>query len=151
MICGKICCGKSVYAEKLRQQRRAALLSCDELTLALFDEQLGSRHDTVTKKVQDYLFQRAAELLELGVDVILEWGFWTKESRRAADFFFRGHGFETEWHYVEVSDRLWRERIEKRNREGPGSAYFVDANLMKKCAELFEPPEEGEMDAVIRC
>ena len=144
LICGKICCGKSTYTETLRRERHAAVLSCDDLTLALFDEQLGNDHERVTQKAQSYLLQRARELLKLGVPVILEWGFWTKESRKSASRFFREQGFETEWHYLDISEEAWRRNIQKRNETGGG--YFVDENLMKKCEELFEAPGPEEID-----
>ncbi len=146
LICGMICSGKSTYTETLRKGRHAMVLSCDDLTLALFQRELGSRHDEITEKAQGYLFQRAAELLELGVPVILEWGFWTRESRRKATAFFHSKGFETEWHYLEVSEKVWRERIQKRNRESPDASYSVDENLAEKCAGLFQPPEKDEID-----
>ena len=34
LICGKICSGKSTYAEQLRIKERAAVLSVDEIMLA---------------------------------------------------------------------------------------------------------------------
>lgn len=147
LICGKICCGKSTYTETLRRERHAAVLSCDDLTLALFDEHLGNDHEHVTQKAQDYLLQRAKELLELGVPVILEWGFWTKKSREATARFFQEQGFETEWHYLDISKEAWHRNIQKRNQTGGG--YFVDENLMKKCEELFETPDSEEMDCWI--
>lgn len=145
LICGKICSGKTTYVNSLREERHAAVLSCDDLTLALFEENLGSRHEEVTQKAQGYLFQRAAELLALGVNVILEWGFWTRESRRAAEKFFRDRGFETEWHYIEVSDAVWKQSIEKRNA-AKESSYFVDEGVAKKCMALFQPPKKEEID-----
>ncbi len=150
LICGRLCCGKSTYTEKLKKERRAAVLSCDDLMLALFPEQLGDSHEEFSKKAQGYLLERAADLLGLGVPVILEWGFWTRESRRQADAFFRGRGFETEWHYLSLDRETWRGFIEKRNREGAKNAYYVDENLIKKCEALFEPPAENEMDIVVR-
>ncbi len=144
LICGKLCCGKSTYTETLRREKHAAVLSCDDLTLALFDEQLGDDHERVTQKAQDYLFQRAKELLELGVPVILEWGFWTRESRHKATCFFREQGFETEWHYIDISEEVWHRNIQKRNKTS--GAYFVDEGLAKKCEELFEVPKPEEID-----
>lgn len=145
LICGKLCCGKSTYTEKLRRERKAAVLSCDDLTLALFDERLGNDHERVTQKAQAYLFRQAASFLETGIPVILEWGFWTKESREQAERFFRERGFETEWHYLEISDETWRKNIAKRNGSDSGS-YFVDEGLAEKCASLFEPPLSEEID-----
>jgi len=145
LICGKICSGKTTYVNGLRKEKHAAVLSCDDLTLALFDENLGSRHEEITRKAQNYLFRRATELLALGVNVILEWGFWTKESRMAAEQFFRNRGFETEWHYIEVSEEAWKRNVEKRNAARTGS-YFVDEGVAKKCMALFQPPEKEEID-----
>lgn len=150
LICGKLCSGKSFYTEKLRKEKRAAVLSCDELMLALFPEQLGDRHEEISARVQAYLFHLAEELLSAGNSVILEWGFWTKESRRAAEEFFRSRGFETEWHYIQVSEETWRKNIEKRNGAGSPDAYTVDQNLAEKCAALFEPPEPGKMDVWVK-
>ncbi len=146
LICGKICCGKSTYTEMLRREKRAVVLSYDELTLALFDEFLGDSHERVTQKAQTYLFQKAAELLEVDIPVILEWGFWTKESRTEASRFFRERGFETEWHYIDISEQAWRRNIQKRNQAQTDGAYFVDENLARKCTELFEVPGPEEID-----
>lgn len=150
LICGKICSGKSYYTEKLRRERHCPVLSCDELMLSLFPEQLGSRHEEVSARVQAYLFQKAAELLEAGVSPILEWGFWTVKSRREAEEFFHSRGFETEWHYVEVSDETWRKNLQKRNGAGAPGAYHVDQNLAEKCARLFEPPKPEEIQVWIK-
>lgn len=40
MLCGKICSGKSFYAEQLKNRINGIVLSCDDLMLTLFDEQL---------------------------------------------------------------------------------------------------------------
>ncbi len=31
-ICGKICCGKTYYANQIKEKEKAIILSCDELT-----------------------------------------------------------------------------------------------------------------------
>ena len=144
LLCGKLCCGKSTYTKTLLERRRAMLLSCDELLLSLLPEQLGDLHDEVARKAKGYLLARALELLELGVDVILDWGFWQKESRRAAEDFFHSRGFATEWIYLHVTDEEWRRRIAKRNAEAPPLAYRVDEGLMNKCQSLFEEPDPEE-------
>ena len=67
--------------------------------------------------------------------------------------FFRGMGIPFEWHYVDPPEEVWRERIEKRNLKvlaGTSDKYFVDEGLLEKCIERFEPPEQEEMDIIIR-
>ena len=41
LLCGRICAGKTTYAKRLGKTRGAVCLSCDELMLALFGQQLG--------------------------------------------------------------------------------------------------------------
>ncbi|GHU80870.1 hypothetical protein FACS1894191_7040 [Clostridia bacterium] len=50
LICGKICSGKTTYAHKIKAESRAALLPADEITLALFDESIGEKHDDIAAK-----------------------------------------------------------------------------------------------------
>lgn len=43
LICGKLCCGKTTYAERMRGRRKAVLLSVDEITLSLFGQHCGDK------------------------------------------------------------------------------------------------------------
>ena len=45
LLCGKLCCGKTTYAEHLRAQNKAVLLSIDEVMLTIFGQYTGDRHD----------------------------------------------------------------------------------------------------------
>ncbi len=153
LICGKICCGKTTYTQKLLQTQRAVLLSCDEITLGLFDGNLGDQHDAVVEKVKRYLYRKSLEILRTDTDVILDWGFWQKESRKAARSFYQSHDIPCELHYIEVTDAVWQERIACRNRTVTGenpSAYFVDEGLAAKCSAAFEAPSPEEVNVYVR-
>ena len=152
MTCGRICSGKSTYAQKLRTERNAVILSVDEITLALFPDGAGEMLDTYVERVEELLYRKALEIIEAGTDVILDWGFWTRAERIYARRFFGEKGIHCELHYLKVSDELWRERIKKRNSliaEGKLSAYYVDAGLAEKAADIFEEPDENEIDQII--
>lgn len=149
MICGKICSGKSTYANQIRMKNNAVLLSVDEIMLAVFGQDAGSDHDKYTGSIQKFLFDKSIELIELGVNVILDWGFWTKDSRRFAREFYHKHNIECEFHYIDISDEIWKQRLKTRNSvisAGETNAYFVDENLAKKCDLLFEAPNKDEID-----
>lgn len=149
MICGKICAGKTTYARSLAKARKAVILSTDEITLALFGQHLGDRHDEVVARVQKYLLEKSLELLGDGVDVILDWGFWTRASRQSVRDFYHSRGVGFEFHYIDVSYDTWTANITKRNREvadGKTSAYYIDDNLARKFEGLFEVPERSEID-----
>ncbi len=153
MTCGRICTGKSTYAAKLRKTLSAAVLSVDEITLALFGHDTGDMHDTYVERTEKYLFEKSVELIETGINVILDWGFWTREERRYARDFYSSHGIECELHYITVSDEEWHRRLEKRNAAvaaGDRSAYYIDEGLAAKFAAIFEPPTDDEIDIIYR-
>ena len=101
------------------------------------------------RRTTAYLFSKSLELLQAGVTVILDFGFWRKSDRTAADSFFRSRGFAPEWHYVESDEAVWKQNIADRNAAAAADetvGYAVDAGLAEKCARLFEPPGREEMD-----
>ena len=152
LICGKICSGKTTYAHRLAKERRAVLLSVDALMLTLFGQHCGDMHDTYAARTKEYLLARALELLDADIDVILDWGPWTRSGRAELREYFTARGISFELHAIEISDDLWRARLAKRNaavESGEVTAYYVDENLAAKFAFRYEAPEAGEIDVLI--
>ena len=88
LICGKICCGKTTYAQKLCAENKAVLLSVDEILLTLFGRHCGDKHDEYTEKAKAYLLNKSLELVKCGMNTVLDWGFWKKSERKAVKEFF---------------------------------------------------------------
>lgn len=152
MICGKICSGKTTYSNILKEKLNAVVLSCDELSLTLFPDGLGDAHDVVLKRVRAYLMKKASELVCCGQTVILDWGFWSRALRAEATDYFSARNIPLKWHYLNASEKELRKNAEKRNlavNSGEALAYYVDEGLLKKCNDLFEEPDEIEIEAVI--
>lgn len=149
ITCGKICCGKTTYCDRLVKERHAVLLSCDEITLGVMGGVHCDRHNDVLAKVERYLYTVALRILNAGTDVVLDWGLWTKAKRQYAKEFFESHSIPCEFHYLDISDAEWHRRIEKRNRDNPPDAYYVDEGLIEKVRLMFEPPTADEIDSWI--
>ncbi len=141
LTCGKVCSGKSTLAKKLKAERNAVILSCDELMLSLFDEQLGEKHNETVRKSEEYLLKKSVEILECGIDVILDWGFWTKSERQQVREFYHSHGFDIEWHFLNISDEQQKRNILKRNSERDENTYFISEEMAEKFNSIFENPE----------
>lgn len=153
LICGRICCGKTTYARRLRAESGGVVLSVDEIMLSLFGQSAGEKHDEYTGRLQRLLFEKSLEILAAGVNVLLDWGFWTKEARARAREFYKSRGIACEFHYIDIGDETWRERIDRRNRmaaSGETAAYILDSGLEAKCLSLFEVPEQDEIDVWVR-
>ena len=149
LLCGRICSGKTTYAQKLREARKAVVLSVDEITLALFPQQIGEMHDTYVERAEQYLFKKSVEIIRTGIPVILDWGFWQKAEREYARKFYEDRGITCEFHCIDISEGVWQTRIQKRNSAiltGETSAYFVDENLAAKFGAMFEMPDADEID-----
>lgn len=143
LIIGKICVGKTTYARQLAARGPAVILSVDDFMLPLF----GQRCERIEEKlsaVQDCLLRQAAAITSAGLDVILDWGFWSRADRAKAAGFLQRHGIPAEWHYLVIPEEAQRERIATRNREIRAglAAYAVSPGLARKCEMLFEEPEE---------
>lgn len=149
LICGKICCGKTTYSEQIRKEENAVILSVDEIMLSIFGQHAGEKHDEYANNTQKYLFDKSIEFVNAGVNVILDWGFWTKVNRNKAKEFYSAQGIATEMHYIDICDETWKQRLAYRNAKveaGETEAYFVDENLANKFAAIFETPNEDEID-----
>ena len=149
-ICGKICSGKTYYANQIKQKENAIVLSCDELTKELFDNNLGDKHDKMAMKIQNYMMKKSVELVNVGCNVILDWGFWAKEDREKATLYYEEKDIKIEWHYIDVDLETWNKNIEERNKKvltGQGGAdFYFDEGLKEKLLTKWEEPEKNEID-----
>ena len=149
-ICGKIGCGKTYYANRLKEQEHAVILSTDEVTYDLTNNQQGEGYDEFARRVNLYLRKKAVEIVNAGCTVILDWGFWTKENRKEIKRYGENNGVLVEMHYIDIDDKTWYENIEKRNNEvisgNGGSSFYVDEGLLNKVSSMFEIPEKEEID-----
>ena len=149
-ICGKIGCGKTYYANRLKEQEHAVILSTDEVTYDLTNNQQGDGYDEFAIRVNLYLRKKAVEIVNAGCTVILDWGFWTKENRKEIKRYGENNGVLVEMHYIDIDDKTWYENIEKRNNEvisgNGGSSFYVNEGLLNKVSSLFEIPEKEEIE-----
>lgn len=153
MMCGKICSGKSTHAAELRKEKKAVLLSVDDLTMLLLGPYAGDKLDEYVEKLKGYFYQKSLEIIDSGINVILDWGFWTRRERDCARAFYGSRNIDYEFHFIEIDDEEWHRRIEKRNQdilEHKSNAYYVDEGLQAKFSAIFEKPEEEEPGILVK-
>ncbi len=150
LICGKICSGKSFLAKQLLEKGNAVILSTDEATHELINNEQGEFYNAFAERVNLYLRKKAVDIVRAGADAILDWGFWTREDRVNISEFLKSNGIPYEWHYMDIDDKTWLEFIEKRNSEilsgSGGCNFYVDEGLKSKTLKLFEKPSKEEID-----
>ena len=62
LICGKICSGKTYYAKALKDKYNAVILSTDEATYDLINNEQGEFYNVFAQRVNNYLKKKAAEI-----------------------------------------------------------------------------------------
>jgi len=139
-LCGKICSGKTFYANKIKERENAVILSTDEVTFYLMDNEQGERYDDFAKRVNEYLMKKAIDIVRAGANVILDWGFWSKKERINLTNYYKKYNIPVEW----------QDLIKKRNElivSGQGEySFYFDDGLKKKLLDSFNEPSKEEMD-----
>jgi len=150
LICGKICSGKSFYARTLREKVNGVILSTDEATFDLINNEQGEFYNVFSKRVNEYLMKKSAEIAKAGANVVLDWGFWQKEDRQRISDYLKNKSVDFEWHYIDVSDERWERNISERNKrieEGKGgSDFYLDDGLRNKLESMWQEPGKSEID-----
>ncbi len=146
LICGLPCAGKTTYAKRLEPQVSALRLTPDEWHIRLFGHDvLEKEHDERHDLIEAMQWEVAARVLTLGMNVILDFGFWSVQERedyraRAAQL-----GASSELHFLDVPDEVLLERLTRRNAELPeGAAYIPEAKL-REWIGWFQPPTQDEL------
>jgi len=153
-ICGKICSGKTYYANKLKNNRKAIILSCDEITSMLFDNNLGASHDLMASKIQSYLLKKSLDIIDAECDVILDWGFWSKKDRENIKEYYKNKNILIHIHYLDIDDESWRKNIKERNKKINENIdklnYFIDEGLINQLNSKWETPTQEEIDFILK-
>lgn len=155
LMVGLPCSGKTTLARQLETKYSALRLTPDEWHIRLFGHDFGdnmtesdevkhgSRHDTVESLMWDV----AARILVLGVDVILDFGCWVRSQRdefrsRAKNL---GAGFKI--HFADVPEEELFERLKARNDMHSEGTFFIPEAKLKEWIKIFEPPSSEELDS----
>lgn len=154
VVCGKICSGKSYYSKKIKDSLNAAIISPDEATYELINNEQGEIYNVFSKRLNDYLTKKVGEIAKAGANVIFERGLWSSKDRKDIKDYYKSVGVECEIHYVYADDDTWKKNIDERNQRildgNGGSDFYLDEGLMKKLETLWEEPTSDEYDFIYK-
>jgi predicted kinase len=142
LICGLPGSGKTTLATRLEGNLPALRLEPDEWMARI----VGDGYDEAKRAaVESVQWEIAARALSLGINVILEHGFWSRSERD--DFRARAAalGADTKLYYLEVPLDELKRRIALRNAALPPDTFHVDVAQLDLWAGQFEPPALDEL------
>jgi len=145
LICGLPGSGKSTLAAKLEKELPALRLTPDTW-IKRFNE---DGHNAGKRKlIESIQWNVALQVLTLGMDVVLENGFWSKQERQQYRQQARSVGAETKLHYLDVSVEELKRRLELRNANLPSDSFHIDPEKIHRFVLEFEVPTPDELEEI---
>ena len=142
LICGLPGSGKSTLARQLELEVPALRLTPDEWMAGIVGDGADEAKRAAVESAQWDIAERA---LRLGVDVVLENGFWTRADRDAYRARGRALGAEVRLYYLDVPRDERVRRLAERNAALPPNTFPITVDELDRWARDFEPPTPDEL------
>jgi len=147
LMVGLPCSGKTTLAQKLEYELPALRLNLDEWHIRLFGQDAEEpEHDARHSLIEAQLWNIAGRALELGTNVILDYGLWAREEREEYRSRAKQLGAGSEVHYLDVSEDELLRRIEKRNSRPSQESFIIAEEAMKPWIAFFQKPTPDELE-----
>lgn len=136
--------GKTTLAKRLERRHGALRLTKDDWMMALFG--WGDFEDK-REVVETLLWSIGARALQLGVDVVLDYGLWARVEREEYRARAEALGARVDFRFLDVPDEELFRRMAERNRRADPDDVPITAEQLAEYLPRFERPAEDELAA----
>jgi predicted kinase len=138
--------GKTTLAKKLERECSALRLTPDEWQVPLFGQDAQEpEHDARHSLIEAMLWKIASRALELGTNVILDFGFWAREEREEYRSRAQQLGASSEVHFLDVPEDELLRRLAQRNSLPSHESFYISIEMMKPWMAFFQRPAPDEL------
>lgn len=135
--------GKTTAARRIEADHAALRLTKDEWMKALYgDENPASASDMVEGR----LIQIGMRALELGINVVIDYGLWSRDERAALRQAAADVGADVVMYYFELTPEERRRRLDRRLLDAPHETWPISESELAEWASRFDTPTPGELD-----
>jgi predicted kinase len=140
---GLPCTGKTTAARRIEREQNALRLTKDEWVKALYgSENPRSAQDVIEGR----LIQIGLRALELGNNVVIDYGLWGRDERSALRQAAADRGAMVEMRYFELPRAEQRTRLDRRQAEAPHTTWPISDEELAEWAATMDIPTPGELD-----
>lgn len=135
--------GKTTEARRLEVERPALRLTKDEWVKSLYG---SANPPSASDVIEGRLIEVGLRALELGVDVVIDFGLWGRDERSALRQAAADRGSAVELRYFELTPVEQRRRLDRRHAEEPHTTWHMSDEELARWAGTISVPTPGELD-----
>src|SRR4029079_10490921 len=134
---GLPCTGKTTAARRIEIEQNALRLTKDEWVKALYgDENPPSAQEVIEGR----LIQIGLRALELGVNVVVDFGLWSRDERSALRQAAAALGAGAEVRYCALTTEEQRRGLDRRQAEEPHTTWRISDEELSTWASSIDVP-----------
>jgi predicted kinase len=135
--------GKTTAARRLEAEHDALRLTKDEWLKALYGADNPAAASDV---IEGRLIRLGLRVLELGTNVVIDFGLWSRDERSAVRQAAADVGATVVIRHFELAPAEQRERLARRLAEAPHETWPMSDRELVDWAASFDVPTPGELD-----
>jgi predicted kinase len=135
--------GKTSAARRIEIEHNALRLTKDEWMKALYGHENPPRASDV---IEGRLIEIGLRALELGRNVVIDYGLWGRDERSALRKAAADRGASVEMHYFEVPRTEQQRRLDQRQADEPHTTWPMSDEELAEWAGIIQVPTPGELD-----
>lgn len=151
LLCGLGGSGKSTYAQKLAESGLQKL-SLDEYVYNLYGRAIVDLPEHIylqyyrTAKIE--LDKKFVSVIKKKQSVVLDYGFWQRNSRDYYKQLIEEHGGAWKLIYLKASPEILMQRLKERNKRTDANAFPVTEEMLRNFIERFEEPNNENEEII---
>jgi predicted kinase len=151
VICGFIGAGKTTFARKLEKKTGAVRITKDEWLIRLIgNDPTVERFEEWDHRICGLSRDVAFNLVEKGIDVILDEGFWERQQRQNIRNRINALGAKEVLYYLDTPIETIRERVAGRNNNLTNDSFSISREMLDNYLTYWQPPGEDEDYVLVR-
>jgi predicted kinase len=135
--------GKTTEARRIEVEETALRLTKDEWVKALYGL---ANPPSASDVIEGRLIEIGLRALELGINVVIDYGLWGRDERSALRKAAGDLGAGVEMRYFETTPAEQRQRLDRRQAEEPHSTWHMSDEELATWAAIISIPTPGELD-----
>ena len=145
LLCGFIGAGKTTFARKLEERTGAVRITKDEWLIRLIgNDPTIDGYEEYDSRICELSRDVAFQLVEKGIDVIIDEGFWAREERALLRSRIEKMGAEVVLYYLDTPIQTIRERVARRSANPTKDSFRISRAMLDNYLAYWQPPSEDE-------